>query len=190
MTTTAPLFRSDLQEQVLREIFRSSSALTSSDIARRLGEPVSSVSREVRSLMAAGVLTGRRAGRRILVSFDESSPYVPGLQMMLGATATGRFRPSSPLAWVVARHRSRLRELAATHGLLRLRLVGSVARNEDRPDSDVDLLVDVPRGRSFADLGAFAADAEDLLGVPVDIINSRAVRPEVAETISREAVEL
>lgn len=190
MTQTAPLFRSELQEQVLREIFRSEHPLTSSDIARRLDAPVSSVSREVRTLVGAGLLTSQSEGRRVLVSFDDRSPYVPGLRMMLGSTATGRFRPSSPLAWKVARHRSRLRELATEHGLLRLRLIGSVARNEDRPGSDVDLLVDVPREGSLGDIAAFAADAQDLLGVPVDVVSSSAVLPDVARAVSREAIEL
>ena len=38
--------------------------------------------------------------------------------------------------------RSEIQEIAAKHGVFRIRVFGSVARGEDRPDSDVDFLVD------------------------------------------------
>ncbi|AEG43917.1 nucleotidyltransferase domain-containing protein [Isoptericola variabilis] len=190
MPQTVPFFRSELQEQVLRELHRSRVPLSASDVARQIGMPVSTVSREVRSLVASGVLTSRQSGRRTLVTLNDASPFVPGLRMILGATTTGRFRPSSPLAWKVAAHRKELRRLTAKYGLRRLRLVGSVARNEDGPDSDVDLMVDVPRGRSLGDLAAFADEARNLLGVDVDVVDSASVVADVARTVSREAVTL
>lgn len=36
--------------------------------------------------------------------------------------------------------------LSKQYGARRIRVFGSVARGEDRPDSDVDFLVDFPRG--------------------------------------------
>jgi uncharacterized protein len=45
----------------------------------------------------------------------------------------------------VRRHRRDL-IAAAVHGVRNLRVFGSVARGEDRPDSDVDLLADLPPG--------------------------------------------
>lgn len=51
-----------------------------------------------------------------------------------------------------------------------MRLVGSVARGEVTPDSDVDFLVRFAPGRSLADLGELAAALEGLLGVPVHVI--------------------
>ena len=43
-------------------------------------------------------------------------------------------------------------------------MFGSVARGEERPDSDVDLLVDLADDRGFSDYLAFAEELERLLG--------------------------
>ena len=59
--------------------------------------------------------------------------------------------------------REQILEIARKHGVYDLRVFGSVARGEDRPDSDVDLLVDMEPGRSLLDLVALGQDLEDLL---------------------------
>lgn len=44
------------------------------------------------------------------------------------------------------RRRNDLIAAAEARGIRNLRVFGSVARGEDRPDSDVDLLADLPPG--------------------------------------------
>ena len=61
-----------------------------------------------------------------------------------------------------------LLRLAAEHGALNLRVFGSVARGEERPDSDVDLLIDLADDRGFSDYLALAEELERLLGRKVD----------------------
>ena len=51
-----------------------------------------------------------------------------------------------------------------------MRVFGSVARGEDRPDSDVDLLADFPPGLSLLGLDRLQADLEGILGTRVDLI--------------------
>ncbi len=51
-----------------------------------------------------------------------------------------------------------------------MRVFGSVARGEDRPDSDVDLLADFPPGLSLFGLSRLEADREAILGARVDLI--------------------
>lgn len=60
---------------------------------------------------------------------------------------------------------------------------GSVARGEDAPESDLDLLVEMP-GATYVRLAALRADLEDALGVPVDVT----VRPLMSDEL-RRAVE-
>lgn len=190
MSQTVPIFRSELQESVLRALFRSDKPLSSAEIARTTGKPASSVSRAVRALTQAGFLTTQRVGRRSLISFDESSSVVPGMRMILSASAPRGFRPRSRLGWVVASHRKALVALAEEHGLLRPRLFGSVARGEDGPDSDVDILVDVARGRGLGDLAAFASAATDLLGATVDVADAAVLIPDLVREVARDAVPL
>jgi predicted nucleotidyltransferase len=53
-----------------------------------------------------------------------------------------------------------------------LRVFGSVARGEDRPDSDVDLLADFPPGLSLFGLSRLEAELESILGTRVDLIRA------------------
>jgi hypothetical protein len=86
--------------------------------------------------------------------------------------------------------REAILQLARQHGIRRVRIFGSVARGEDRPESDVDVLVEVERGRSFLDLIGFELDLEQLLGCKVDVVSEGGISPYLEATILREAVPL
>ncbi len=53
-----------------------------------------------------------------------------------------------------------IRTIALRHGVERVRVFGSVARGEARPESDVDLLIRLQPGRGFSDLMAFCREVE------------------------------
>jgi predicted nucleotidyltransferase len=86
--------------------------------------------------------------------------------------------------------REEIIRVAAQHGARNVRIFGSVARGEARPDSDVDILVDVDPGRSLLDLGALLVDLEDLLGCDVDVVTEPGLRPRLRQRVIREAVPL
>lgn len=62
--------------------------------------------------------------------------------------------------------------IAARHHGSRVRLFGSAARGDDRPDSDIDLLVDFDQGSSLFDVIRMARELEQLLGRSVDIVST------------------
>ena len=87
------------------------------------------------------------------------------------------------------KHEAILR-IARKHGAYNVRVFGSVARGDARPESDLDLLVDVgPKHSSWFPAGLMI-DLEDLLGRRVDIVTQGGLRPEVREHILREAQPL
>jgi predicted nucleotidyltransferase len=63
-------------------------------------------------------------------------------------------------------------------------------RGEAGPDSDVDFLVDLERGRSLLDLAKLLVELEQLLNRRVDVVTENGLRPHVREPILREAVAL
>ena len=71
--------------------------------------------------------------------------------------------------------------MAARHGATQVRLIGSVARGDARPDSDVDLLVTWSEGTSLLDQAALMLDLESLLGWKVDIASDGWVKPSIRE---------
>jgi len=84
-------------------------------------------------------------------------------------------------------YRAEILRIAARHGAHNVRLFGSVARGEDRPESDVDLLVEMEAGRSLLDLVSLGQDLEDLLHRRVDVLTDDSVHPSVRSRILAEA---
>lgn len=80
--------------------------------------------------------------------------------------------------------------IAAKHGATHVRLIGSVARGEARPDSDVDLLVTWSEGTSLLDQASLMLELENLLGRKVDIASDGWVKPLIRESVYRDAIAL
>ena len=103
----------------------------------------------------------------------------------------GRLRRlSGPVGRRVRRHRHDLIAAAAAHGVQNLRVFGSVARGEDRPGSDVDLLADLPPGLSLFGLGRLEAELEGILGTRVDLIPAGDLKPGVRARVERDLIAL
>jgi hypothetical protein len=115
-----------------------------------------------------------------------------GLELTLGVRRQpGRLRRlTGPVGRRVRLHRQDLIAAAAAHGVHNLRVFGSVARGEDRPDSDVDLLADLPAGLSLFGLGRAEADLEAILGTRVELIPVADLKPGVRERAMRDLVAL
>src|SRR5438132_7233846 len=79
---------------------------------------------------------------------------------------------------------------AAKYGAYNVRIFGSVARGEADEKSDVDLLVDMERGRSLFDLGGLLMDLQELLNHKVDIVTERGLRARIRDRVLKEAVLL
>lgn len=71
-----------------------------------------------------------------------------------------------------------------------LALFGSVARDEARDGSDVDILVKFDGPATSKRYFGVQFYLEDLLGCPVDLVTDKALRPELRPRIEREAVHV
>lgn len=109
----------------------------------------------------------------------------PSAQMLARLAAAAKPRPST----VLSRHREAIRAIAAQHKALDVKVFGSVARGEDRPGSDLDLLVTFRPDASLFDLTGLAEDVEELTGVHVDVVSEGGLR-EGHEEIRAQAVAL
>ena len=85
--------------------------------------------------------------------------------------------------------RAEILRLAQTHGARNVRVFGSVVRDDNREDSDVDLLVEFDPGKTLFDLIGLKLDLEILLGVTVDVVTPNSLRY-VRDRVLAEALPL
>lgn len=98
-------------------------------------------------------------------------------------------RPSTLLDQALEALRAEQPE-ARRRGVELVGVVGSVARGEARPDSDVDVVFDVVGRPTLFDLGAIVNVLEGRLSRRVDIVDRHAMKPERWAWMSRDLVTL
>jgi len=80
--------------------------------------------------------------------------------------------------------------MRARFGVRSLALFGSVARDEARPDSDVDVLVEFDGPTTFDRHMGLLVFLEDLLGCRVDVVTPTGLRPGHREAIEPDLVRV
>ena len=84
--------------------------------------------------------------------------------------------------------RTEIREIAERHGAKSIRVFGSVARGDARPDSDVDFLVTAKGPTSPWFPGGLVADLEELLGRRVQVVTEDGLHDLLRDQVLSEAV--
>lgn len=120
------------------------------------------------------------------LSAYENGRRVPTPAVVDRLTRAMRGRPSERLD----RHRDAVRSLVAVHHASSPRVFGSVARGDDAPGSDLDLLVDFDDNASLLDEVGLRLALVDLLQVEVDVVAADSLRGAVRERVLGEAVPL
>lgn len=147
---------------------------------------------------------GRQAGvtQSVISAYESGArqPSLPMLERLVGATGSEldvrvlysavAQQPEGALVRRVRIHRSEILAVLAAHGLTNPRLFGSVARGEEIPGSDVDLLIDVPAGVGLLTLARCQAELEALLGAVVDLVPAADLKHGVADHVLADAVAL
>jgi len=87
--------------------------------------------------------------------------------------------------------RTAIHSLGQRYGARRIRVFGSVVHGEERPDSDIDFLVDFPRGYDlFAQRLPLTEELSELLHRPVDVVPEHELNPYIREQVLQEAIDL
>jgi predicted nucleotidyltransferase len=90
----------------------------------------------------------------------------------------------------VRSRRAEILMLASRRGATHVRIFGSLARGEQTPMSDVDILVRFAPTYRLLDQVGLKVDLERLLECPVDVANEATLREEYRDAILAEAVPL
>jgi len=158
---------------------RREAGLTQAELARRAGTSQAMVARYETGAASPTVRTlarlMRAAGRELMLSgFPARAEDSPG-----------------QVAALLREHRAEIREAAQAVGAENVRVFGSVARGDETPESDVDLLVDFPAAeRGLFPLLRLAREIEKLVGRRVDVVAVEVMAAPVRERALAEAVPL
>lgn len=75
-------------------------------------------------------------------------------------------------------------------GVTRSSLFGSYVRGEEKEGSDIDILVDFPKGKSLFDFIGLQLKLEDTLHKKVDLGEYSTIKPRLRDYILKEAVQI
>ncbi|WP_258083037.1 nucleotidyltransferase family protein [Thermococcus thermotolerans] len=96
---------------------------------------------------------------------------------------TARVRTLEDVQKILHAHR---KELSEKYGVKRIGVFGSYSRNEQRPDSDVDILVEFKQPVGLIEFIRLQKYLEELLGVRVDLVTKGALKRRIRERILKE----
>lgn len=165
--------------RLLREA-RTAAGLSQAKLAQKAG-----VTQSVISVYEAG---RRQPSVPTLAALIAATGYE--LSLSVGKPRRGVQRLTGPVGRRLRRRLSEVLDLADRHGVKVFGVCGSVARGEDRPDSDIDLLVGLPAGMGLFALARVQHELEQLLGAPVDLIPEAGLKAGVRPAVEADLVPL
>ena len=114
-----------------------------------------------------------------------------GHSLVLSGPSADLPNPPSSASTLLQEHRAEIKAAAKAVGAENVRIFGSVARGEDTPESDIDLLVDFPANtQGLFPLLQLAGEIERVLGRPVDVAAVEVMAEPVRERALAEAIPL
>jgi predicted nucleotidyltransferase/DNA-binding XRE family transcriptional regulator len=174
----------DVQAMLRRA--RAGAALTQAELAERAGTSQPALARYETGVAVPTLPTLERllaaCGQRLQLGAVRATAPFPASTSVRGQLG--------PRARELRRHRRRLLGAARGHGVRRVRVFGSLARGEEVPGGDIDLLVDLELGRTLLDLAAFQREAQDILGIPVDVATPDMLKERIRGEVEDEAASL
>jgi len=75
-------------------------------------------------------------------------------------------------------------------GVSKLAIFGSVARNEARLESDIDVLVEFSAKATFDNYMNLKFYIQELLKIGVDLVTRKALRPQIKQEIEKELIDV
>lgn len=130
----------------------------------------------LRGLLTEGYSQGQLAARFGLTQ--------PAISYQVAPERTEGVKPSD----LLEAGRGIVLQVAEDRGFSKLAVFGSIARGEDEPESDLDLLVEPPSGASLFDLAALQETLTRIFGRQVDLVTYGGLDPQLDRDILQDTV--
>ena len=86
--------------------------------------------------------------------------------------------------------KDKIQPIAESNDISYAAVFGSVARGDDKPESDLDLLVRFSQPKSLLDFSRINDKLNEILGRQVDLVTERALHPTIKQNIQKELVTI
>jgi predicted nucleotidyltransferase len=71
-------------------------------------------------------------------------------------------------------------------GAIKIAIFGSYVRDEEKPGSDIDIIVEFSGRKSLLDLVIIERELSEALGIKVDLLTEKAISPYMIDAVKRE----
>jgi predicted nucleotidyltransferase len=167
----AVIFGSRLRANVLNRLFTCPDEhFYVRQLAALAGEDSTNLSRELARLESAGILVSTTEGRQKYYQANRQSPVFKDIQGLVTRLPAADTTNQSSLDKLLNRrlqlNKPALTGFCRSNHVLKLSLFGSVLRQDFRPESDIDMLVEFQPGKTpgFLKLAGMEEELSDLIG--------------------------
>jgi len=161
------------------------------EIARLTATVAGTVHKELARQAEAGLLVKELVGNQLFYQANPDCRILEELSQILKKISESDSGESkvgiTKMDGLVEKYRSQILALAKENGVGNVRVFGSMARNEAGPESDLDLLVDIEKGKSGLVLGGFLSDVSELVRRKVDVVTEKSLHPKIRKKVLHEA---
>lgn len=86
--------------------------------------------------------------------------------------------------------KTRILPVLQHHDVIHAAIFGSFARGEEREDSDLDILVELKKGKSLLDLVALKLELEEVLKRDIDVVTYNSLHARIRERVLEEQMPI
>jgi uncharacterized protein len=80
----------------------------------------------------------------------------------------------------------KITHLLKSRGVRKVAVFGSYVRGEEKPESDIDIIVEFSERKSLLELVRIERELSEVLGIKVDLLTEKSISPYLIDTIKRE----
>jgi len=80
----------------------------------------------------------------------------------------------------------KISQMLKNEGAKRIAVFGSYARGDEKPGSDIDIIVEFSDRKSLLELVRIERELSEILGIRVDLLTEKSISPYLIDMIKRE----
>lgn len=93
------------------------------------------------------------------------------------------------MIYTIPQLKEKLTPIFLANDVSRSSVFGSTARGEDKPDGDIDILVEFKKSKGLFEFVRLKRELEKILSREVDLLTYKSIHPRLKDYIERDAIQ-